>query len=60
MGRRAMVCVVVGLVILGMSPVETRATRQPNGYVIDHVATKEPEVFITVDDGSHLSRETNQ
>ena len=60
MGRRAVVCVAAGLVILGMSPVAARAAGRSDGYVIDHIATKEPVVFITVDDGSHLSRETNQ
>lgn len=31
-----------------------------HGYVLDHVKTRDKVVFITVDDGSHLSRETNQ
>lgn len=32
----------------------------PSDYVIDHVRTKEPIFFITVDDGTHLSRGTVQ
>jgi len=31
-----------------------------NGFVIDHVATREKVFFITVDDGSHLNRTTTQ
>lgn len=53
-------CVAVGLFVLGVAPVAARAAGRTDGYVIDHVATKEPVVFLTVDDGSHLSRETNQ
>lgn len=50
----------VGLFLLGVVPVAAHAAGRTDGYVIDHVATKEPVVFLTVDDGSHLSRETNQ
>ncbi|MBU6226075.1 MAG: polysaccharide deacetylase family protein [Acidobacteria bacterium] len=50
----------VGLFVLGVAPVAAHAAGRTDGYVIDHVATKEPVVFLTVDDGSHLSRETNQ
>lgn len=50
----------VGLFLLGVVPVTAHAAGRTDGYVIDHVATKEPVVFLTVDDGSHLSRETNQ
>ena len=32
----------------------------PDDYVIDHVKTKDPVIFVTVDDGSRLSRETTQ
>lgn len=53
-------CVAVGLFVLGVAPVAAHAAGRTDGYVIDHVATKEPVVFLTVDDGSHLSRETNQ
>jgi peptidoglycan/xylan/chitin deacetylase (PgdA/CDA1 family) len=53
-------CVVIGLVVLGSVPVGARAAERADGFVIDHVATNEPVVFLTVDDGSHLSRETNQ
>lgn len=60
MGRRAVGCVVIGLVVLGSVPVGARAAERADGFVIDHVATNEPVVFLTVDDGSHLSRETNQ
>lgn len=52
--------VAVGLFVLGVAPVSAHAAGRAGGYVIDHVATKEPVVFLTVDDGSHLSRETNQ
>jgi len=52
--------VAVGLFVLGVAPVAAHAAGRTDGYVIDHVATKEPVVFLTVDDGSHLSRETNQ
>lgn len=51
---------VIGLVVLGSVPVGARAAERADGFVIDHVATNEPVVFLTVDDGSHLSRETNQ
>ncbi|MEY2967922.1 MAG: hypothetical protein RIQ64_549 [Actinomycetota bacterium] len=60
MGRRAVGCVAIGLVVLGSVPVGARAAGRDDGFVIDHVATNEPVVFLTVDDGSHLSRETNQ
>ncbi|MFM8389197.1 MAG: polysaccharide deacetylase family protein [Actinomycetota bacterium] len=60
MGRRAVGCVAVGLMVLSVVPAATHAAGRADGYVIDHVATKEPVVFLTVDDGSHLSRETNQ
>lgn len=50
----------VGLFVLGVAPVAAHAAGRTDGYVIDHVATKEPVVFLTVDDGSHLSRESNQ
>jgi peptidoglycan/xylan/chitin deacetylase (PgdA/CDA1 family) len=60
MGRRVVDCVVVGLLVVGMVPVAVRAAGRTGGYVIDHVATNEPVVFLTVDDGSHLSRETIQ
>lgn len=60
MGRRAVRCVVIGLVVLGSVPAGARAAEKADGFVIDHVATNEPVVFLTVDDGSHLSRETNQ
>ena len=53
-------CVAVGLFVLGVAPVAAHAAGRTDGYVIDHVATEEPVVFLTVDDGSHLSRETNQ
>ncbi len=53
-------CVAVGLSVLAVLPSAVHAAGQADNYVIDHVATKEPLVFITVDDGSHLSRETNQ
>lgn len=53
-------CVAVGLFVLGVAPVAAHAAGRTDGYVIDHVTTKEPVVFLTVDDGSHLSRETNQ
>jgi peptidoglycan/xylan/chitin deacetylase (PgdA/CDA1 family) len=53
-------CVAVGLSVLAVLPSAVHAAGQTDDYVIDHVATKEPVVFITVDDGSHLSRETNQ
>jgi len=52
--------VAVGLFVLGVAPVAAHAAGRTDGYVIDHVATEEPVVFLTVDDGSHLSRETNQ
>jgi peptidoglycan/xylan/chitin deacetylase (PgdA/CDA1 family) len=52
--------VAAGLMVLGVVPAATHAAGRADGYVIDHVATKEPVVFLTVDDGSHLSRETNQ
>jgi len=32
----------------------------PDDYVIDHVKTTDPVIFVTVDDGSRLSRETTQ
>ena len=60
MGRRAVGCVAFGLFVLGLSPTTARAANYSDDFVIDHVATKEPVVFLTVDDGSHLSRETNQ
>jgi peptidoglycan/xylan/chitin deacetylase (PgdA/CDA1 family) len=60
MGRRVVGCVAIGLVVLGSVPVGARAAGRDDGFVIDHVATNEPVVFLTVDDGSHLSRETNQ
>lgn len=60
MGRRAVGCVAAGLLILGTLPVGARAAGRTDGYVIDHLVTKEPIVFVTVDDGSRLSRETNQ
>lgn len=53
-------CVAVGLFVLGVAPVAAHAAGRTDGYVIDRVTTKEPVVFLTVDDGSHLSRETNQ
>lgn len=55
-----MVCAAVGLLVLGVVPVETRAAARPDDYVIDHVVTKKPVIFITVDDGSYLSRETTR
>lgn len=60
MGRRAVGCVAAGLLVLGASPAGASAAARADDYVIDHATTKEPVVFITVDDGSHLSRETNQ
>lgn len=65
MGRRVVGCVAVGLLALGllnicMLPAGANAAGRANDYVIEHVVTKEPVVFLTVDDGSHLSRETNQ
>ena len=40
--------------------VSVSAGSGPSDYVIDHVRTKEPIFFITVDDGSHLTRPTLQ
>jgi peptidoglycan/xylan/chitin deacetylase (PgdA/CDA1 family) len=52
--------VAFGLLVLGLSSTTAQAANSSDDFVIDHVATKEPVVFLTVDDGSHLSRETNQ
>ncbi len=65
MGRRVVGRVAVGLLSLGLltlvpAPADANPAGRADGYVIDRVLTKEPVVFLTVDDGSHLSRETNQ
>jgi peptidoglycan/xylan/chitin deacetylase (PgdA/CDA1 family) len=41
-------------------PVAEVRAAGPDDYVIDHVKTKDPVIFVTVDDGSRLSRETTQ
>ena len=62
--RRVIGCstLACGLGIALLSPAPTNATRYSgwNGYVIDHVTTRDKVFFITVDDGSHLNRATNQ
>lgn len=60
MGRRFLRCATTGLVLLGALPVAGVRAAVPGDYVIDHVKTKDPVIFLTVDDGSHLSRETTQ
>lgn len=60
MGRRFLRCAATGLVLLGALPVAGVHAAAPDDYVIDHVETKDPVIFVTVDDGSHLSRETTQ
>lgn len=58
-------CAAVILLAAGVVPAPVRATSEsvvvgsgPSDYVIDHVSTKKNVVFITVDDGSRLSRTT--
>lgn len=42
------------------SAMESNRYAHTHGFVIDHVNTKDKVFFITVDDGSYLSRETTQ
>ena len=64
MGRRILHWAVAALVIAAFDavslPKSLAAAGSPrgDGFVIDHVKTKEPVLFVTVDDGSHLSRTT--
>lgn len=67
--RRALACAAIACSItacgLGFSlstiaPADASRYSGWNGYVIDHVTTRDKVFFITVDDGSHLNRETNQ
>lgn len=63
MRRRLLGCAAVALLAVGSVPLHASAASvgsRPSDYVIDHVSTREPVVFITVDDGSHLSRTTLQ
>lgn len=60
MGRRFLRCVLTGLVLFAVLPLSDARAEAPDDYVIDHVKTKDPVIFITVDDGSRLSRETTQ
>ena len=67
MRRRLFRCAVVALLAGGIMPATVHARpfsvsvgSGPSDYVIDHIKTKEPIFFITVDDGSHLSRTTLQ
>lgn len=67
MRRRLFRCAAVALLVGGTLPVpaharsvRARVGSGPSDYVIDHVRTKEPIFFITVDDGSHLTRSTLQ
>lgn len=50
----------LGLAVSSIPPVNASRYSGWNGYVLDHVTTRDKVFFITVDDGSHLSRETNQ
>ena len=47
------------VVAVGAIPVAAAPAREPD-YVIERVETKDKVIFITVDDGSHLSRETTR
>lgn len=62
--RRALACSVAacvgGISLLATAPAGASRYSGWNGYVLDHVDTREKVFFITVDDGSHLSRATNQ
>lgn len=60
MGRRFLRGAATGLVLLAAVPVAGARAATPDGYVIDRVTTKDPVIFVTVDDGSHLSRTTLQ
>ena len=62
--RRNRFAVALGLAVVatlgGSSAAKAGRYSGWNGYVIDHVQTRDKVIFITVDDGSHLSRETNR
>lgn len=61
--RRIGCAAVVLLTVGALCPLRvTAAEQRPTApdYVIDHVTTKKPVIFITVDDGSYLSPETVQ
>ena len=51
---------VAGISLLTTAPADASRYSGWNGYVLDHVDTREKVFFITVDDGSHLNRATNQ
>ena len=53
------VCVLTPSIAHASRYSETRYSEW-HGYVLDHVKTRDKVIFITVDDGSHLSRETNR
>ena len=50
----------LGVAVSSIPPVNASRYSGWNGYVLDHVTTRDKVFFITVDDGSHLNRETNQ
>lgn len=58
--RCAAIAAVAGLWLPSANALATSVGSGPSDYVVDHVRTKEPIFFITVDDGSHLSRTTLQ
>lgn len=67
MRRRLFRCAAVALLVGVALPasaqarsVRARVGSGPTDYVIDHLRTKEPIFFITVDDGSHLPRSSVQ
>ena len=50
----------LGVAVSSTPPINASRYSGWNGYVIDHVTTRDKVFFITVDDGSHLNRATNQ